>query len=265
MKIEVLVAALEKNPEELAEKMNIRTDCLIVNQCDRNGFDEFSRNGHTVRVLSMTDRGVGISRNAAIDNSKGDILLFSDQDIVYNDDYESVIEEEFNLNPGADMLVFNIGIDESRKTFENTDRNRVHFFNSGRYGAVSFAIKKDALIKSGIKFSLLFGGGAKYSAGEDSLFIFELLKKGVKIYKAIGYLGKEDSSESTWFKGYNEKYFFDRGVLYDFLYGIMAKPFAVRFLKAHSNTLLSEMSFNEAYRIMKSGIKQGRIEKERVS
>ena len=116
MKIEVLVAALEKNPEELAEKMNIRTDCLIVNQCDRNGFDEFSRNGHTVRVLSMTDRGVGISRNAAIDNSKGDILLFSDQDIVYNDDYESVIEEEFNLNPGADMLVFNIGIDESRKS-----------------------------------------------------------------------------------------------------------------------------------------------------
>ena len=144
MKIEVLVAALEKNPEELAEKMNIRTDCLIVNQCDRNGFDEFSRNGHTVRVLSMTDRGVGISRNAAIDNSKGDILLFSDQDIVYNDDYESVIEEEFNLNPGADMLVFNIGIDESRKTFENTDRNRVHFVNSGRYGAVSLAHKKDA-------------------------------------------------------------------------------------------------------------------------
>ena len=262
MRPEVLVAALEKDPRALAEKMNIRTDCLIVNQCDRDGMEEFTHNGHTVRVLSMTKRGVGISRNAAIENSVGDILLFSDQDIVYYDGYEDIVKKEFELNPEADMLTFNINIGENRKTYENTDRGRVRLHNSGRYGAVSFAIKKDALIKSGVKFSLLFGGGAKYSAGEDSLFMCDLLKKGVKVFRTPGLLGYEDSSESTWFKGYNDKYFFDRGVLYHFLYGSLAKPLSLRFLYAHRGTLLDSMTLTKAYKLMKDGIKQGRLEEK---
>ena len=255
MRPEVLVAALEKDPRALAEKMNIRTDCLIVNQCDRDGMEEFTHNGHTVRVLSMTKRGVGISRNAAIENSVGDILLFSDQDIVYYDGYEDIVKKEFELNPEADMLTFNINIGENRKTYENTDRGRVRLHNSGRYGAVSFAIKKDALIKSGVKFSLLFGGGAKYSAGEDSLFMCDLLKKGVKVFRSPGLLGYEDSSESTWFKGYNDKYFFDRGVLYHYLYGKLALPMSLRFLLKHKGEMCSQKSVGECFAIMKKGVK----------
>lgn len=262
MKIEVLVAALEKDPRALAEKMNIRTDCIIVNQCDRNGEEEFTCNGHTVRVFLMDKRGVGLSRNTAIEKSMGDILIFSDQDIVYYDDYEEIIQKEFEQNPDADMLTFNIRIGEDRKTYENTDRGRVGLFNSGRYGAVSFAIKREALIKSGVKFSLLFGGGAKYSAGEDSLFIRELLKKKVKIYKAMGFLGYEDSSDSTWFKGYNEKYFYDRGVLYSYMYGAMAVPFALRFLYAHRGEMLKDLSFKKAFGFMAKGIKYAGIEKK---
>lgn len=260
MKVEVLVAALNKEPESLAKQMNIESDCLIVNQCDKDEWKEFAHNGHTVRVLSMKKRGVGISRNAAIENSVGDILLFSDQDIVYEKGYEEAIVNEFENNPEAHMIVFNIDIDKSRRTYFNTERKRVHLFNCGRYGAVSFAVKKDVLIKSGIKFSLLFGGGAKYSAGEDSLFIREIIKSGYKVFTAPITIGAETPTESTWFTGYNEKFFFDRGVLYHFLYGWLAKPLSMRFLLAHNGTLCDIIPFKQAYRIMRKGIKQGRVE-----
>lgn len=70
--------------------------------------------------------------------------------------------------------------------------------------------------KSGVRFSTLFGGGAKYSNGEDSLFIKELMDKGIQVYTSPEVIGRETESESTWFSGYHDKFFFDRGVLYHF-------------------------------------------------
>ena len=48
-------------------------------------------------------------------------------------------------------------------------------------------------------------------------------------------IGREEPRPSTWFNGYNEKFFYDRGVLYVPLYGKLAKPLALRWLLAHKN------------------------------
>lgn len=112
--------------------------------------------------------------------------------------------------------MFNVDVAEDRRTYFITEEKKVHFYNCGRYGAVSFAIRTDALKKSGVRFSTLFGGGAKYSNGEDSLFIKELMDKGIQVYTSPEVIGRETESESTWFSGYHDKFFFDRGVLYHF-------------------------------------------------
>lgn len=101
---------------------------------------------------------------------------------------------------------FNIEVEESRRTYHITERKRVHWYNCGRYGAVSFAVHRDSLLASGSTFSLLFGGGAKYSNGEDSLFLAEFLRKGYKVYTAPVTIGREEAGDSTWFHGYNEKF-----------------------------------------------------------
>ncbi len=203
----------------------------------------------------MTARGVGISRNTAILKSSADVLLFSDQDIIYQDNYASKIEREFEKHPESDMILFNVQVAENRKTYENTMWKRVHWYNCGRYGAVSFAIRREKLLESRVMFSQLFGGGAKYSAGEDSLFLKDLMDKGIKVYASPILIGREEEGDSTWFKGYDEKFFFDRGVLYKQLYGIMAKPWAVRFLLAHKDKVCTKYTVKDAYRIMKKGIK----------
>lgn len=263
MSVEVLASVMHQDMKTLAEQMQLDSDAVIINQCEIEDCAEMDYKGHRVRFFSFPERGIGKSRNAAIERADGDICLFSDEDIVYREGYAEAIEAEFAANPKADMILFNIEIEESRRTYFITERKQVHWYNCGRYGAVSFAVRRKSLIESGVRFSLLFGGGARFSNGEDSLFLKEFMDKGYKVYTAPVTIGRENAGESTWFAGYNEKFFHDRGVLYHYLYGMMAGPFALRFLLAHRAKMCGECGLKQAYSWMCKGIVLGkRLRKE---
>lgn len=82
--------------------------------------------------------------------------------------------------------------------------------------------------------------------------------KGYKVYTAPVTIGREEAGDSTWFHGYNEKFFHDRGVLYHYLYGRLAGPLALRFLYAHKETLCSEVTIKQAKQWMRDGIREAR-------
>jgi len=258
MKVQVLASVMDETMENIVERMGLDSDAVIINQCGCLGVQETEHRGHFIRFFSFPDRGVGRSRNEAILRADKDICLFSDGDIVYEPGYAEAVSAEFERNPKADMILFNITVEESRRTYHIQDRKRVHWYNCGRYGAVSFAVRRDSLLRSGVTFSLLFGGGAKYSNGEDSLFLKEFMGKGYRVYTAPVTIGREESGGSTWFAGYNEKFFTDRGVLYHFLYGRAAGIMSMRFLLAHKGIFCSEISVKQAYVWMKQGIREGR-------
>lgn len=258
MSFELLISAVNAEPEKLIEKMHVSSDAVLINQCGREGYYEIG----TVRVFECNEKGVGNSRNKAIENAKGDILLFADDDIEYDDEYAKKVISEFENHPEADALFFNVRVCEARRTYWNTDFRRVHIWNGGRYPAYSIAIKKSALDKSGVKYSPLFGGGAKYSCGEDSLFIKDCLKAGIKMYHTSVEIGEEiprKNGESTWFKGYNDKFFFDRGVLYAYLYGPLARLMGLRFIYAKKSEMCKEIPWRKAYSILKLGIHEGKM------
>lgn len=261
MNVEVLVSVMNQSPEKIAEQMQLDSDAVIINQCDELGYEEKEHRGHTIRFFSFPDRGVGRSRNEAILRAKGDICLFSDQDIVYEPGYAQAISEEFQKNPDADMILFQVIVEESRRTYNITRRKRVRWYNCGRYGAVSFAVRRESLLSSGVTFSLLFGGGARYSNGEDSLFLKEFMKKGYRVYTAPVTIGREEAGESSWFDGYNERFFYDRGVLYRYLYGRLDFIMALRFLIVHRRKLCAEAGLWQCYRWMRSAKSANRSSK----
>lgn len=258
MKVQVLASVMNETMEHLVEHMQLDSDAVVINQCDRLQVQEMEYRGHRVRFFSFPDRGVGRSRNEAILRADQDICLFSDGDIVYEPGYAEAIADEFERNPWADMILFNIQVEESRRTYHIEERKRVHWYNCGRYGAVSFAVRRSSLLQSGVTFSLLFGGGAKYSNGEDSLFLKEFMGKGCRVYTAPVTIGREEPGESTWFTGYNEKFFRDRGVLYHYLYGRLARAMSLRFLLAHRATFCTEAGAAQAYGWMRQGIREGK-------
>lgn len=254
MKLQVLVAAVNKETSTLADVMGIETDAVIVNQCDRYGYEEYEHKGRRIRIFSMKERGVGLNRNTALLHAEGDIVLFSDEDIHFYPGYEKQVLDAFEHNPQADLITFNFKVDPKRATFYNKEVRPIRWHNYGRYPTFSVAARLEALRRANVSFSLLFGGGARYSNGEDSLFLHDCLKKGMSLFTSVHEIGEEVYRESTWFQGYHEKFFMDRGVLYHYLYGKMAKLFSLRFLYVHRKEMCREISLMDGYRLMKKGI-----------
>lgn len=256
MKLLTLVSAVNQNIEDLVKTMRLESDAVITCQCDEASKGEFDTEGGHVVWERLDNRGVGINRNTCIQNANfGDILLFSDEDIVYDEGYARLVTKEYQKHPEADGILFNMRVCENRRTYWNPDYKRIRFYNYGRYPAYSISIKREVLEKSEVKFPLEFGGGAKYINGEDSVFLHDLIKKGVKLYRSPVCLGQEVERESTWFKGYNERFFISRGALYVRLYGSFDLIMAWIFLLRH-RYMTKDLGFMNSLRLMKQGMKE---------
>ena len=258
MKIQLLVSAVDKDVSALIRQMHIGTDAVIVNQCDRHGYEEIIDRGNKIQVFSMPERGVGLSRNTALLHASADICIFMDEDVVLTEDYETQILGAYAELPDADMILVNVKVAPARRTYWNEDIHKINYRNYGRYPAYSITAKREALFRANVHYSVLFGGGAKYSNGEDSLFLKDCLKAGLKIYSHTICIGEETERESTWFNGYHEKFFRDRGVLYHYLYGKLALPLAFRFLWVHRKEMCREVSLRKAYSWMKDGVREAK-------
>ena len=105
MKLQVLVSAVNEEASTLAERMNLESDALIINQTDHFGYEEYMHNGRKVQCYSFQEKGVGLSRNNALLRAQADIVLFSDEDIVYDAGYEKRILDAFEAHPEADVVV----------------------------------------------------------------------------------------------------------------------------------------------------------------
>jgi len=236
-KLQVIVAAMHQDDYRLLIDMNIQSDAIICNQCSRDSREEFVWSSHNIVYINSSQIGVGRNRNQGILEADGDILLFADEDVRYYDDYVQVVKSAYERCPDADMIFFNLKrINDQRNVGAMDSRDgRVYRFNCLRYGAVRISIKRSALLRANVWFSLLFGGGATFSFGEDSLFIFDLLRKGIRAYASEKEIGIVDQSHSTWFSGYDDKYFYDKGALFCALSKRFFLGLAMRYLVKHRN------------------------------
>ena len=265
-RLEILVSAVNKNPEELLEAMHPESDVVLVNQLIGDeapggiepGEKSCEIRGHKALILNRREKGVGLSRNTALEHATHELIQFGDDDIVYDEGYADRIIAEFDAHPEADVLLFNVKAQEGRETYWNEDFAKITWRNYGRYPAYAICARLDKLIGSGVRYSLLFGGGAPYMNGEDSLFLHDCLKAGLELYRTPVALGKERAGESTWFKGYTDKFFFDRGVLYHFLYGRMAGVLGFRYLFKNRKVFCKDKGLWKSYKLLCDGIRHGR-------
>ena len=190
----------------LCDKMHIASDTLIINQSDEVKYECVRYHGYNIECYTFAERGLSRSRNNALLRCTGDILCIADDDMVYTNTYRKDIISEFQKHPEADAFAFNVTALSGERSGKPIKRYaRVGKRESREYGSVHIAIKKKALIGKNVYFNTLFGSGAMYSCGEDTLFLKELIEKGLKLYKSPIRIASVDMGDSTWFKGYNEK------------------------------------------------------------
>ncbi|MEN6391102.1 MAG: hypothetical protein ABFD04_11855 [Syntrophomonas sp.] len=219
-RIETLVAAMNQKDASLYQAMNLRTDAIIANQAGGWDCRDYRFEYGQCTLVTTPERGVGRNRNQAFLRSGADILLLADDDLVFFDDYPVVVDKAFRELPDADLIIFALASSpDARDLAAPVSRvKRVGIFNFMRYGAPGVAIRRKSLLKANLWFSLLFGGGAPYSHGEDTLFLREALRKSLRIYAYPQAVAAINTGNSSWFTGYHEKYFYDKGALLANLY-----------------------------------------------
>ncbi|MBO5702765.1 MAG: glycosyltransferase [Clostridia bacterium] len=257
-KMQVLVATMHQNDVSLAEKMNIRCSAVIANQADRDEIINCETEFGNIKMVTTATRGVGLNRNIALMAADAEVLLFSDDDVVYNDAMPENVTAAFESLPQADVIIFGMDIVKNGKITErrHLKRGRLRVWNAMRFGTYTVAVRRSAIVKGNITFNQCFGGGCPFSAGEDSLFLKACFDAGLRVYSYDYVLGTCCKDESSWFVGYNEKYFYDKGVLVRNLFPrsayLFAMYFGVRFKRKTDLGVIKRLKY------IYSGVRKGK-------
>ena len=217
MTFQVLLSAMLLKDESYVDSLNITGDAVVINQCDR--YDErvchrtsIKGNEQTITYIETRERGLSRSRNMAIGRAEADICILCDNDVEYLPDYETRIMDGFARHPDADLIVFYIKRKE--KPVPNFKRSkRMRHISVLKIFSPEIAFKRKSI--EGLHFDERFGAGSgKYIRGEENIFLYDCLKKGLKIYYEPVMIAELREVESTWFRGYDKDFFISRGANY---------------------------------------------------
>ena len=256
-RLQVHVVTIGQTDFSLLQKMNIQCDALIGNQGMRENSIAAARfRGYEATMYSWKETGVGLNRNNLLLRGDSEIILFADDDVVYDDGYAETVIQAFDAHPEADGILFDvIPLPETIPPALNKTWHRIRWYNCQRYGSPRLAVRSRTLREKNIYFSLLFGGGAAYSSGEDTLFISQLLRAGAKLYACPRRIGVVSFAE-TWFSGYNEKYFQDKGVFFYCLSRRYARLLCLQYCIRKRRLFAEAYSWRKAFHLMLRGIRQ---------
>lgn len=215
MTYQLLVATMHQMDRSVVKRMNLHSDAIIINQTDYIGLDIFEHNDHKISMLSFAERGVGLSRNSALMRSTADIVEFADDDMIFSDTYMDDVLREFKEHPDADAIIFSVESLNPERPLRKIERfERISRWQVLKYGCARLAVRREKLVYNNITFSLLFGGGAHYGSGEDSLFLQDCFRAGLSVYRSPVKVADVKQDTSTWFQGYTDKYYMDKGALF---------------------------------------------------
>jgi glycosyltransferase involved in cell wall biosynthesis len=257
MKVEVLVSTMFQEDISLVDHMNIKSDCVVINQTDFSNFPNLNFIQENVKYISVEERGLSKSRNLAIENASGDICLIADDDVIYRNNYIEIVKKAYEECPDADLIIFDCESDcsERKSSLISKKRCTVGYLNSLKARSVGVTFKRKSILDKQIKFNPLFGAGSPFfTSGEENLFLYECLKQKLKIYYyPLIILNVSFENPSTWFNGFDKKYFRTIGAfayaLWSPFYGLYILQFSIRKYSIYKK----EMSFFEALHNMYLG------------
>ncbi len=235
MTFQVLLSAMFLEDDSYVDSLNITGDAVVINQCDRDKKDTHTRisavgNDQRITYIETRERGLSRSRNMAKAAADADVCILCDNDVEYLPDYEIRIKEGFSKHPDADLIVFYIKRKE--KPVPNYPRpRRMGYLSALKIFSPEIAFKRESV--KDIMFDERFGAGSgRYICGEENIFLYECLKRGLKIYYEPVMIAELREEESTWFKGYDKDFFISRGANYGAMSGffsyVLIWQFAIR-------------------------------------
>lgn len=260
MTLEVLMSCMHQSDDSLVHNSQLTGNVLMINQCDHEDYVEYTTISGTVRVFSTRDRGLTRSRNMAIANAIGDVCLICDDDEVFVSDYENAILTAYRDNPQADIIIFKM----ANRPASFPDRTmQLRFPKTMKVSSWQISFRRERLLETGVRFDELLGAGTGNGAEEELKFLLDSQRAGLTIYYVPVVIASVAQEASTWFAGFNETFFENRGATTRYILGTgLATLYAVYYVLRKRELYQQTISPGAALRAILRGIRNNKIGKQ---
>lgn len=258
-KTEILLSCMFlSDSKEMIKRSHITSDTVIINQCDEENYKEENICNALLRTFSVTDRGLTKSRNLAISKSQADICIICDDDEIFNKGYEKAVLSAYDALPDADIIIFDM-VDRPLKWGNSI--KRLGYIDLMSVSSWQITFRREKLLASGVLFDENMGAGSGNGAEEEFRFLTQCRKAKLRIYHYPFRLASVAQTQSTWFKGFDEEFFVNRGNTTRYIMGLPLSVLYAAYYAFAKRKQLSGMSMLRAFSYTVKGIKENRLTK----
>ena len=182
--LEILISTKDRDNLDFLNNIFVNNNThsnpiLIINQTQNLNFS--CPHSYNINLINVNEIGLSKSRNLAIANAKADICLLADDDIVYENNFESIIINAFNLNPSADIITFKMN-DFKGNSFKDYPIIKKHNKKSLSFvNSVVIAFRRNSIISNKVFFDENFGLGSTFQTADEYVFLRNALNLNLNI------------------------------------------------------------------------------------
>jgi glycosyltransferase involved in cell wall biosynthesis len=203
---------------------------LIINQTSENNL--LVSNFPTVRVINSFEKGLSKSRNLALKNAIGKIVIIADDDLVYKKDFEKAIVQAHHRLGEKAVISFCIEKPNGllfKKYLANTKTNLslMELFN---VLSIEISINKSVFDALQVQFDQDFGLGSTFEMGEEAIFLSDLKEQNQQIGFVPSIIATHSEISSNEKFDFEQRYyiqgaFLSRVLKGNYFMGLVAKLF----------------------------------------
>jgi len=233
--LEILVSTMDRNSLDFLIPMFPFShfsdfSILIINQTQEKKLlvSDFP----SVRVINSFEKGLSKSRNLALKNALGKIVLIADDDVVYKKDFEVKIVQAYNQHKNKAVISFCIEKPNGllfKKYLPSAKMNlgSLELFN---VLSVEISINKSIFDALGVTFDENFGLGSTFEMGEEAVFLSDIKNKNQQIAFVPSVIATHPEISSTDKFDFAQRYyiqgaFLSRVLKTDYFMGLATKLF----------------------------------------
>ncbi|WP_370558709.1 glycosyltransferase family 2 protein [Edwardsiella tarda] len=152
----------------------------ITHDADYSEIASIMRDREDIIYIPTYTKGVTKSRNIAINNSKSDILLFCDDDVIYRNELYQIVMDAY-LESNDDFITFAI---EKKGCIDSKFRDSSHrhsLFSILSIGTIEVSVRRKAIINNmKLRFPENLGAGSRFFICDEPVFLSRLIKNNKK-------------------------------------------------------------------------------------
>jgi glycosyltransferase involved in cell wall biosynthesis len=183
--LEILVSTMNRNTLDFLIPMFpfshfSEFSILVINQTD--GVDLLISEFPSVRVINFFEKGLSRSRNLALKNTIGKIVLIADDDVVFLLDFLENIINAYNINHTASAICFQTITNEGT-LYSNYPKisKQLSKYSIKKVLSIEVSCKVEDLAINNCWYNELFGLGGKFQDSETFFFLRNMKYKELNI------------------------------------------------------------------------------------